>query len=559
MEENILVAVAWPYANGSIHLGQVAGCYLPADIFARFHRMKGNNVLMVSGSDSHGTPVTLTADNENVSPEEIATRYHDEFLDNWGRLGIEFDLFTSTRTANHEKVVHDIFLRLINQGCISKHEMRQPFCEIDNRFLADRYVEGTCPNCGDSGARGDQCDACGQTLDPSELLNRRCRICQKDSITTKSTEHFFLNLSQFQEPLLKWVSNQSHWKPNVKNFTSSFIENGLKDRPITRDIEWGVTLPIEGYESKRIYVWFEAVIGYLSASIEWAELNNREDDWKDWWENPAAKSYYFQGKDNIPFHTIIWPSILMAYGNLNLPFDVPANEYLNLEGSKISTSRNWAVWLNDYLDHFDPDSLRYVLASNMPENGDTDFSWNEYVRANNDELVATYGNLVHRVLIMIHKNFGGRISDIPDSATIENQLLDRTNTEFDEIAGLYSLAKFRLALQKIMAVAQSVNKYIDQEEPWKLVKTNPQQAQIVLSTCLAVINCIKIAIYPFLPFSSEKLNDILNLNTSVLDNGWNWDPKAMSEGHIINKPEPLFKKIDPDMIDEELDPTTRIS
>ena len=558
MEENILVAVAWPYANGSIHLGQIAGCYLPADIFARFHRMAGNNVLMVSGSDSHGTPVTLTADSQNVSPEEIATKYHEEFLDNWERLGIEFDLFTSTRTSNHEKVVHDIFLKLLDQGCISKHEMNQPFCETDNRFLADRYVEGTCPNCGDSGARGDQCDACGQTLDPAELLNRRCRICQEDSITTKSTEHFFLNLSQFQEQLLKWVSSQSHWKPNVKNFTSSFIENGLKDRPITRDIEWGVVLPIDGYESKRIYVWFEAVIGYLSASIEWAKLNNEEDRWKEWWENPKAKAYYFQGKDNIPFHTIIWPSILMACGNLNLPFDVPANEYLNLEGSKISTSRNWAVWLNDYLDHFDPDSLRYVLASNMPENGDTDFSWDEYVRANNDELVATYGNLVHRVLSMLHKNFDGRVSEIPDSAKIENELLIKTSTEFEEIAELFSLAKFRLTLQKIMGVAQSVNKYIDQEEPWKLVKNDPEKAHIVLSTCLSVINCIKIAIYPFLPFSSEKLNNILGFKTSVMDTGWNWDPRAISEGHIINKPEPLFKKIDPDMIDEELTPKKRI-
>ena len=341
MPENILVCVAWPYANGSIHLGHVAGAYLPADIFARYHRIKGNNVIMVSGSDAHGTPVTITAENQGVSPEEVAKKYQNEFLNDWDGLGINWDLFTTTHTQNHFDVTQDIFLRLHEKGFIYKDIMSQPFCQEHNRFLADRYVEGICPNCNSNGARGDQCDGCGNTLDPKDLIDIKHKDCESTPVF-RDTEHFFLKLSVFEKDLINWVKQKSHWKPNVKNFTLGFLEGGLIDRAITRDITWGIPIPIDGYEDKRIYVWFEAVIGYLSASIEWASKTDNPDQWKDYWKEDS-KPYYFMGKDNIPFHTVIWPAMLMGYGGLNLPHDVPANEYVNMEERKISTSRNWVV------------------------------------------------------------------------------------------------------------------------------------------------------------------------------------------------------------------------
>ena len=331
MSQNILVCVAWPYANGSIHIGQVAGCYLPADIFARFHRLLGNKVLMVSGSDAHGTPVTITAENRNMTPNEVVEEYQAEFLADWEGLGISFDLFTSTHTDNHIEVVQDIFLKLHDSGHIYKDTMSQPFCEDHDRFLADRYVEGTCPHCNFDGARGDQCDGCGNTLDPKDLINIKHRDCEKTPIF-RDTEHFFLKLSAFNQDLIEWVNLQDHWKPNVKNFTTSFLESGLKDRAITRDISWGVPVPLDGYESKRIYVWFEAVIGYLSASKEWAHSSNAS--WQEFWFG-ESQSFYFMGKDNIPFHTVIWPAMLMGYGDHNLPYNVPANEYVNMEQKKI--------------------------------------------------------------------------------------------------------------------------------------------------------------------------------------------------------------------------------
>ena len=414
MSQNILVCVAWPYANGSIHIGQVAGCYLPADIFARFHRLIGNKVLMVSGSDAHGTPVTITAENRNVTPNEVVEEYQAEFLADWEGLGISFDLFTSTHTDNHVEVTQDIFSTLHDSGYIYKDTMSQPFCEDHDRFLADRYVEGICPNCNFDGARGDQCDGCGNTLDPKDLINIKHRDCDKTPVF-RDTEHFFLKLSAFNQDLIEWVNLQDHWKPNVKNFTTSFLESGLKDRAITRDISWGVPVPLDGYESKRIYVWFEAVIGYLSASKEWANSSNAS--WEEFWFG-ESQSFYFMGKDNIPFHTVIWPAMLMGYGDHNLPYNVPANEYVNMEQKKISTSRNWVINLNDYLTRFDPDPLRYALSAIMPENSDSNFSWDEFVRRNNDELVATFGNLVNRVLSMTNRYFDGVVPAASNSETL---------------------------------------------------------------------------------------------------------------------------------------------
>ena len=550
MSEKILIAVAWPYANGSIHLGQVAGVYLPADIFARYHRIKGNEVLMVSGSDTHGTPVTLTAEQRGVTPEDIITEYQDEFLDNWKRLGITFDLFTTTHTNNHFKVVQDIFLDLLNKGYIYKAPMHQPFCQNENRFLADRYVEGICPECNSQGARGDQCDSCGKTLDPKDLINMTCRTCGEEPVI-RETEHFFLKLTFFEDVLSKWVSKQNHWRPNVKNFTQSFIENGLKDRAITRDIEWGIPLPIDGYPTKRIYVWFEAVLGYLSASIQWANDRGEPDSWIEYWSGENSKSFYFMGKDNIPFHSVILPSILLGYGKFNLPYDIPANEYLNLQGSKFSTSRDWAVWLPKYLDKYSPDALRYVLSASMPETSDTDFTWKEFVRRNNDELVATYGNLVNRVLNIVKKNFENKIPEPTELDDLSKELLDKCNFTMNEVSGNLEVCQFRLGLQNSFKLAQSANRYLEHKAPWKVVKSNVEEAGTTIWVALAVINCLKILFYPFLPHTSSKLHSMLGFKNEIINIKWEWDSNQLKPGTKVEFSGHLFDKLDDSVVEDE--------
>ncbi len=555
MSERILVAVAWPYANGSIHIGYVAGVAVPADIFARYHRIKGNEVLMVSGSDSHGTPVTLEAEKRGVSPEEVFGLYHSEYLDNWERLGISFDLFTSTHTDNHTAVAQDMFLKLVDNGSIYKGEMTMPFCETDSRFLADRYVVGTCPHCGHEGAKGDQCDSCGRTLDPQELIDMVCLLCGNVPVFRES-EHFFLRLSAFEDRLLEWVRPQEHWRPNVRNFSIGYLEGGLHDRAITRDIDWGVPVPLEGYEGKRMYVWFEAVIGYLSASMEWAKASGDEGKWQDFWQRDC-RAYYFMGKDNIPFHTVIWPAMLMGYGGLNLPYDVPANEFLNLEGLKFSTSRDWAVWLPDYLDTYEPDPLRYVVSANMPETSDSDFSWREYVRSNNDELVATYGNLVHRVLTMTHRYFDHRVPDPGPLDTLSAGLLDEAGRRFHETGANIEVCRFRTALSSGMALAQAANRYIEQKAPWRAIKDSREDAATTIWTSLSVVNCLKTAFYPFLPFSSEKLHRMLGFAGSVKDQGWSWRPDMMTASQELATPEPLFAKLDEAIIERETERLAR--
>ena len=550
MPENILVCVAWPYANGSIHLGHVAGAYLPADIFARYHRIKGNNVIMVSGSDAHGTPVTITAENEGVSPEEIANKYQREFLNDWDGLGINWDLFTSTHTDNHFEVTKDIFLRLYDKGFIYNDTMSQPFCEAHDRFLADRYVEGICPHCNFNGARGDQCDGCGNTLDPKDLLDIKHKDCDSTPIF-RDTEHFFLKLSAFEKALIDWASEKSHWKPNVKNFTLGFLEGGLIDRAITRDITWGIPIPLEGYEDKRIYVWFEAVIGYLSASIEWASQTDNPDQWQEYWKKDS-KPYYFMGKDNIPFHTVIWPAMLMGYGNLNLPYDVPANEYVNMEEKKISTSRNWVVNLKDYLERYEPDPLRFSLASIMPETSDSNFSWSEYVRRNNDELVATFGNLVHRVLSMTNRYFDGVVPESKNQDDLDRSLLKKGSETLSMVSTELENCRFRRALEHSMSLAQEANRYLDEKAPWTAAKNDPESAGNTLYHCLNVINCLKITLAPILPFSVEKLHTMLGFEVTATDQGWNWSPDEVSPGHKLGEAKALFIKLEDSVIDEEV-------
>jgi methionyl-tRNA synthetase len=552
MSERIFIGVAWPYANGPLHLGQIAGAYLPPDIFARYHRARGNEVLMVSGSDQHGTPITIRAEQEGKTPAEIAGKYHQQFLESWQQLGISFDLFTSTGTANHAEVAQDMFLTLLKQGYIYKATVSQPFCAKCQRYLPDRYIEGTCPYCGSSDARGDQCDQCGKPLSSAELVDPRCGICG-GSPEFKDSEHFFLKLTAFEDRILAWVRKQTHWRPNVLNFTLRYLEEGLKDRAITRDIGWGIPLPVEGFPGKRLYVWFEAVIGYLSASKEWARASGDDNKWQDFWQGDAARSYYFIGKDNIPFHTIIWPAMLMGYGGLNLPYDVPANEYLIIEGRKLSSSRNWAVWLPDYLARYDPDPLRYLLSANMPETGDTEFSWREFVRRNNDELVATYGNLVQRVLTFVYRNFDGGvpsysdmgISSVPGPSQLEIDSLAALNDVGDEI----SRCHFKLAIKKAMMLAQKANRYLDAASPWKVIKTDRKAAAASLYVALCAISYLKTMLYPFLPFSSQKLHRMLGFNGNVEDYGW--QPLVPEPGQKLLPPEPLFKKLDEDVVAAE--------
>lgn len=547
MSERILIGVAWPYANGSLHLGQIAGAYLPADIFARYHRIKGNEVLMVSGSDQHGTPVTLRAEKEGKSPEEVVSRYHREFTDCWKRLGISFDLFTTTGTENHAEVVRDLFLKLLDRGYIYKDSMVLPYCHSCRRFLPDRYVEGECPYCGKPGARGDQCDECGKPLNPADLIGVYCGIC-KSTPEFKESEHFFLRLSAFTDQLKSWVQGKSHWRQNVFNFTSRYLADGLKDRAITRDIEWGIPVPVPGFEGKRIYVWFEAVIGYLSASKEWAESRGNVEEWRRFWEEDV-KSYYFIGKDNIIFHTVIWPAMLLGYNGLNLPFDVPANEFLTLKGRQLSTSRNWAVWLPDYLERYDPDPLRYMLSINMPETSDADFSWQEFVRRNNDELVATYGNLVHRVLTIAYRNFDGCVPNTSADDADAKVLLSRAEATLQAVDSLLYGCHFREAMREAMSLAQEANRYLDTKAPWKAIKEDRDAAATAISTALGVICCLKTVLYPFLPFSSGKLHRLLGFEGSAEDDGWVVSvPKA---GQKLLPPEPLFIKLDDAVIEKE--------
>ena len=514
--------------------------------------MKGNDVLMVSGSDTHGTPITIRADQEGITPQEVVERYHAMFLESWQKLGITFDLFTTTNTENHEKVVHDVFKSLHDKGYIYTDNMLLAYCAQCDRYLPDRYVEGTCPHCGHTRARGDQCDSCGQTLDPQELIDPRCAICGATP-EFRESEHFFLKLSAFEKPLLEWVEKQDHWRNNVKNFTRQFLRDGLKDRAISRDLSWGVPLPLDGYDSKRIYVWFEAVIGYLSAAVEWADQHG--GSWEDFWKNPATKSYYFIGKDNIPFHSIIWPAIIMAYDKgLNLPYDVPANEFLSLENRKFSTSQNWAVWLPDYLERYDPDPLRYLLSINMPESGDSDFSWSEFVRRNNEELVATYGNLVNRVLSFTYRNFDGKVPGIQSLDEVDEGLLRAARETMESVDESLYNCRFKAAVTQAFGLAQEANRYLDTKAPWKSIKEDRDQAGASLTVAMQAINCLKTILYPFMPFSSQKVHEFLGFDGPIEEGAWDFDTivGGIKAGADLRQPSPLYTKLDSELIEEEV-------
>jgi len=556
MPERIFVGVAWPYANGSLHIGQIAGAYLPPDIFARYHRAAGNEVLMLSGSDFHGTPITVRAREENREPAEVAAQFHDEFVVCWDKLGISFDCFTSTGTENHYRVTQDMFLKLLDIGDIYKGEMDLPFCTVEQRFLLDRYVEGKCPICGFEGARGDQCDNCGNPLDPIDLIEPHCKF-DGSTPEIRSSEHFFHRLSAYNEPLRTWLrTGKEHWRRNVLNLSISTTTTGegLRDRAITRDIVWGVPIPLKGYDDKRIYVWFDAVIGYLSAAIEWAERSGQPDRWRDFWLDPACKSYYFIGKDNIWFHTLIWPAQLMGYAKATgdqyiLPHDVPANQYLTIKGSKISTSRRLAIWVPDYLSRYDPDPLRYYLSAIMPESSDSDFTWAGYVQRNNDELVATWGNLVNRVLTFAYKNFGQRVPE-PGGLTGEDRaLIARAETAIAETGKHIAACNFRAGLESAMSTAREANQYVEHSAPWKLIKEDRARCATVLYTAIAAISGIKTALYPYLPFTCQTLHGYLGNEGPVEAAGWTLQMPVA--GRPLAEAQPLFRKLDPEIIEAE--------
>ena len=549
MNEHILVCVAWPYAKSATHVGQIVGAYLPADTFARYNRMAGNHVLMVSGSDEHGTPILIDAEREGISPREFIARFHNQIVNVWERLGMSWDLYTETGTPNHYRITQDFFLTLYKKGYIFKDTMQSPYCPTDRRFLPDRYIEGTCPNCGYPGARGDQCDNCGHTLDPIDLIDPKCRLCgsKESTLEIRPTDHFFLDLPKLQAPLEEWLSHgKDYWRHNTTSFVTNWLKEGLRARAITRDLDWGVPIPLEGYEDKRIYVWFDAVIGYFSASVEWAERQGTPDAWQDWWipgkVEPAVKSYYFIGKDNIPFHAIIWPAMLLGYGDRNLPYDVPANEFMTMSGAKASSSRGNVVWTPDVLDRYSADALRYYLSATAPEGRDTDFTYEELIRRNNDELVATYGNAVHRTLTFLQSKFSGVVPEPGTLREADREILAEVERGFGLVGHNIALCHMKDGLNAAMAVARAANRYLDEQAPWKQIKVDREAAGTSIYIMLQVLSGLHTMLSPYLPFSSQKLHEYLGFEGQASEAFWRLE--HVPANVTLPKPEPLFAKLE---------------
>ena len=599
----ILVCVAWPYANGEKHIGQIAGAYLPADIFARYQRMAGNDVLMVSGSDTHGTPITLQAEKEGIPAADVVEKYHELFVEGCLAMGLTFDLYTHTDTQNHWDVTQQVFRRHLANEYIFKEVQKQWFDAEAGRFLADRYVEGTCPYCGFAEARGDQCDECGRLYDALELTDTRSKLSGSSSLEVRETEHFFLDLGALNDPLLEWIgSGKEHWRGNVLNFTRGQLNlKELRGRAITRDINWGVEIPLQGYDSKRIYVWYDAVQGYVSAAIEWAELNG--GDWQTWWDRdaaPDARHYYFIGKDNIPFHTQIWPGMIMAYNSdtggegdgppsrdaptdaptgaprsvrdlagarLNLPYDVPANEYLNFGGAQFSTSRGNVIGWNTVLAQFQPDAWRYTLTALAPESSDSEFTWPEFVELVNNELLANWGNLVNRAVGFAYRSFDGAVPTPGAFDSADTALLEEIRSGFKSVGALYEAVRLKPALQAVRGLSQRVNQYLNGKEPWRTLRTDRETAATTVYVALQAIDWLKLLWSPILPHSSERLHAFLGYDQPLFgqlkkekigdargshlvlrydhtEASGVWQARRLSAGQQLRKPKPLFTKLD---------------
>jgi methionyl-tRNA synthetase len=581
----ILVAPAWPYAAGHRHLGHVAGFGVPSDVYARYHRLRGNDVLMVSGTDEHGTPVMVAADREGKSYQRIADYYNQAFREDFRRLGLSYDCFSRTTTVNHERVTQDIFRTLYDHGAIIERAQLVSFSP-SGHTLPDRYIVGTCPICGFPEARGDQCDNCGNQLDPTDLINPRSLIDGSVPIF-RETNHLFLDLPTFAEPLRRWIESHGDWRPNVRNFSLRLLDE-IRPRPITRDLDWGIRIPVPDYAedpNKRIYVWFDAVIGYLSASIEWAAATGDPEAWRSWWQNEDALHAYFQGKDNVVFHTIIWPAMLLGYDEggevgagrrLKLPDEVFASEFLTMEGKQFSTSRQHSIYLRDFLDRYEPDPLRYFLIAAGPETQDSDFTWAEFVRRTNDELLANWGNLVNRTLVNAHRTFGSVPERGPLTARDEGVLAD-AESGFGAVGGHIEQGRFRAALGEAMRVSAAVNQYLSDEAPWALVKTDRKRAATVLHVALRALDNLKIVFTPFLPHTSQRVHELLGYEGVIagpLDfhevvedadhrhevltgdyRSWvgRWQPSELPAGQALREPTPLFRKLDEQVVDDELE------
>ncbi len=587
--KHILTAAAWPYANGPRHIGHVSGFAIPSDMFSRYQRMAGNKVLMVSGTDEHGTPIQVQADKEGVTARELADRYNGVIANDLVNLGITYDLFTRTTTRNHYAVVQEMFTTLLKNGYIFPKTTLGAISPSTGRTLPDRYIEGTCPICGYPSARGDQCDNCGNQLDPTDLINPVSRI-NGETPAFVEQEHYFLDLPAFTEALGSWLQSKSgQWRPNVLKFSMNLLDD-LQPRAITRDLDWGVPVPLDGWRDrpdKRIYVWFDAVIGYLSASVEWARRSGDPDAWRAWWNAGDAESYYFMGKDNIVFHSEIWPAMLLGYaghgskggapgplGDLNLPSEVVSSEYLTMEGRKFSSSRQVVIYVKDFLARYDVDALRYYVAIAGPENQDTDFTWSEFVRRNNDELVATWGNLVNRAVSFAAKNVGS----IPAAGTLtdaDHALLAASKASFATVGEHLARSRFKFAITEAMRTVSEVNKYFSEQAPWALRQSDPERMRTILHVTLQAVDDAKTLLTPFLPRSSQAVHAMLGgtgawsgmprlevvdeeggpsypVITGDYDATFRWESRPVAAGTPLAAPVPLFTKLDPSVVDEEV-------
>lgn len=578
----ILATAAWPYANGPRHIGHVSGFGVPSDVFARYMRMRGHDVLLVSGSDEHGTAIQVKAEAEGLTPQQAADKYHAIIVEDLQALGLSYDLYTRTTTLNHEKVTQEMFRTLYKNGYIVTHTQMGAISPSTGRTLPDRYIEGTCPICSFPDARGDQCDNCGNQLDPIDLINPRSKI-NGETPTFQETEHFFLELPELADELREWLDSRQDWRTNVLSFSQKYIDK-LKPRAITRDLDWGIPIPVEGWEDeklKRIYVWFDAVIGYLSASIEWARRTGDPDAWRQWWSDEDARCYMFMGKDNIVFHTVIWPSMLVGVngdrrdsdeasewiGHLNLPTEVVSSEFLTMKGSKVDTSHGHVIYVRDFLRDFGPDALRYYIAVAGPENSDTDFTWEEFVRRTNYELANEWGNLVNRSISMAFKN-NGCIPEAGELTERDQEVLAAAVTAFDTVGDLLEHHKFKMAITEAMKVVSAANQYISQCEPWKM-KDDPARRDTVLHVALQMVSYANTLLTPFLPHASQKVFEMLGgegvwaaqPQISEVDEGpgtkpypilsgdyasqqASWQPHHIVAGTPLAKPVPLFAKVD---------------
>ncbi|MCX7882295.1 MAG: methionine--tRNA ligase [Brevinematales bacterium] len=547
-----LVTSALPYANGPIHLGHLAGAYLPADIYVRYLKLNGDEVVYVCGTDEHGVPITLRAEQEGVSPAEVVARYHNHIKESFAGMRIDFDNFSGTSRPHHYRLSQQFFLDLYQNGYITKHKEKQFYDEEKKRFLADRYIEGTCPHCGYERARGDQCDKCGKLLNPDQLINPKSVLSHTTPVQ-KETEHWYLDLAAFSERLEKWIFSKTHWKDNVRNFVLGWIQKeGLKERAITRDLDWGVPVPLEEAKGKVLYVWFDAPIGYISSTIEWAEKIGKPEEWKKYWLSPDTRLVHFIGKDNIPFHAIIWPAMIMGQNTpYVLPYDIPANEYLTLEGEKFSTSMNWAVWVDEYLEYFPPDPLRYYLAANAPENKDADFAWKAFQQRNNEELANILGNFINRTLTFVKNHADGEIKPVAWSKEDEvfwAEVREKTLA----YAALLSRFQVREATKTMMDIARLGNRYYDEQKPWILRKENPERLGQVLSVCVHLCRLLAVVMYPLMPDSALKLWRMVGETRDILYERWATVADYRMPARKIGEIEILFVKYDDELIQKQI-------